>query len=207
MLVGLLLCGVAACRSPHDLDGDRFTPDEGDCDESDPSVNPSEDDVVGDGVDANCDGTDLPSVSLEEIAQGIVYSTLGYHNLGYNVACGPDVDGNGVGDLAFNSATFQVAMAPVSDGSVYRTNGPVRGAVDEREIEGWRIQTGDEVMGFAGGTNLALLAPPFRPGLAIPELHGKGSNRVRGGSSPCRLLRRGYAGPSGRRARVGWNGL
>jgi len=41
-----------------DGDGDGFTPNGGDCDDVDPSVNPAVWDVPGDGVDANCDGTD-----------------------------------------------------------------------------------------------------------------------------------------------------
>jgi len=43
-----------------DVDGDNdgFTPAQGDCDDTNPAVNPMATDVVGDGYDQNCDGVD-----------------------------------------------------------------------------------------------------------------------------------------------------
>ena len=41
-----------------DNDGDGYTPNSGDCDDSDPSVNPGAPDPPGDGVDQNCNGLD-----------------------------------------------------------------------------------------------------------------------------------------------------
>ena len=41
-----------------DADGDGFTVDEGDCDDSVAIINPAAADVVGDGFDQNCDGAD-----------------------------------------------------------------------------------------------------------------------------------------------------
>ena len=41
-----------------DLDGDFFSPCEGDCDDTHPAINPFANDVVGDGIDQNCDGLD-----------------------------------------------------------------------------------------------------------------------------------------------------
>ncbi len=49
-----------------DLDGDGFTADEGDCDDTDASVHPGARDVCEDGVDANCDGTDICDPILNE---------------------------------------------------------------------------------------------------------------------------------------------
>ena len=40
----------------QDIDGDGFTPAEGDCDDQDPAVNPAMDELCGDGVDNDCDG-------------------------------------------------------------------------------------------------------------------------------------------------------
>ncbi len=40
----------------YDDDGDGFTEDGGDCDDADPSVSPAELEVVGDGIDNDCDG-------------------------------------------------------------------------------------------------------------------------------------------------------
>jgi hypothetical protein len=41
-----------------DNDGDGYTPDQGDCNDSDPSIYPGAAEICGDGIDQNCDGTD-----------------------------------------------------------------------------------------------------------------------------------------------------
>ena len=40
-----------------DDDSDGFSEQGGDCDDADPAVSPAEIEVVGDGVDNDCDGT------------------------------------------------------------------------------------------------------------------------------------------------------
>jgi hypothetical protein len=64
-LMGLTLA-VGAC-SPENLygappsvdeDGDGYGDRDGDCDDSDASVNPGAIDTVDDGIDSNCDGDD-----------------------------------------------------------------------------------------------------------------------------------------------------
>jgi hypothetical protein len=46
-----------ACHSATDCDGDGFTAAQGDCDDSDATINPHAYDFPGDGVDNDCDGT------------------------------------------------------------------------------------------------------------------------------------------------------
>jgi hypothetical protein len=41
-----------------DDDGDGYSEAEGDCDDGDPNISPTANDVVGDGIDQNCDGID-----------------------------------------------------------------------------------------------------------------------------------------------------
>lgn len=54
LLTGLLACGAG---SPVDADHDGFTAGE-DCDDADPFVHPGAPDAPGDGLDADCDGSD-----------------------------------------------------------------------------------------------------------------------------------------------------
>ena len=137
---------AAACGPGKvDQDGDGYSAAEGDCVDTDAGVAPNVEDIPGDGIDSDCDGTDLNPVPISNLARGTVFSTVRDHSLGYVVSCGPDVDGNGLGDLAFNAAafTFSSATAPQDAGAAYRTNGPLTGSVDERHIEGWTIREGD----------------------------------------------------------------
>ena len=41
-----------------DNDGDGYTPDDGDCNDNDSTVNPGATETAGDGIDSNCDGED-----------------------------------------------------------------------------------------------------------------------------------------------------
>jgi len=43
-----------------DNDGDGYTGKQGDCDDSDPNKNPGAVEICGDGIDQDCDGSDLP---------------------------------------------------------------------------------------------------------------------------------------------------
>jgi hypothetical protein len=49
---------VASLRDSDD-DGDGFTENEGDCDDSNAGINPAADEVAHDGIDQDCDGADL----------------------------------------------------------------------------------------------------------------------------------------------------
>jgi len=52
--------GLSLGPAPGDTDGDGdgFTPNQGDCNDTDASVHPGATDTAGDGVDQNCDGAD-----------------------------------------------------------------------------------------------------------------------------------------------------
>ena len=41
-----------------DNDGDGYTPEDGDCDDNNAEIHPDAREIVGDGVDSNCNGED-----------------------------------------------------------------------------------------------------------------------------------------------------
>jgi uncharacterized protein (TIGR02145 family) len=78
-----------------DNDGDGFTVIQGDCNDNDPAVYPGASEICGDGIDQDCDGTDLICPDTDN--DGIIDSQD-------NCPLTPnpdqsDKDGDGVGDL------------------------------------------------------------------------------------------------------------
>src|SRR5262249_22118117 len=49
---------LGRARGDLDLDGDGFTPNQGDCNDADPSIHPGAVDIPGDGIDQDCNGRD-----------------------------------------------------------------------------------------------------------------------------------------------------
>ncbi|MCB9686813.1 MAG: putative metal-binding motif-containing protein [Alphaproteobacteria bacterium] len=93
-VIGLLLAGCVrppptAVSTSTDEDGDGFGPLENDCDDADPSRHPGAEEVVGDGIDQDCDGSDQRTTSLAEVARWRMVGDGEYDSFGTSVACSP----------------------------------------------------------------------------------------------------------------------
>lgn len=105
-----------AIGNPDDLDGDGFTPAQGDCNEGDSAINPGAASVPNNGIDENCDGRD-PIVGADfsvRILSPASLITVGTSPLPVNgVVEGDDValTVNGVAVDADDNGNFSVAVA------------------------------------------------------------------------------------------------
>ncbi len=58
----------AIIKKTIDKDKDGFTKEQGDCNDSNPGINPDATEICGDGIDQDCDGSDLPCLTCSDIA-------------------------------------------------------------------------------------------------------------------------------------------
>ena len=82
--------------SNQDTDGDNYTPNDGDCDDSDPQINPGMPEIPGDGIDNDCDGgIDNLSTTTDTDGDGLTdYDEINtYHTDPYKA----DTDGDSLG--------------------------------------------------------------------------------------------------------------
>ena len=64
------------CAGPTDADGDGFSPP-ADCDDGDASVHPGAEEICGDGIDQNCDGSDLACPCADADGDGFADAACG----------------------------------------------------------------------------------------------------------------------------------
>ena len=60
----------AVIKKSVDHDKDGFTKEQGDCDDSDPTINPDATEICGDGIDQDCSGSDLSCNDVDNDGDG-----------------------------------------------------------------------------------------------------------------------------------------
>ncbi|MBK7759328.1 MAG: FG-GAP repeat protein [Deltaproteobacteria bacterium] len=101
-----------------------------DCDDNNAEVNPSQQEVCGDGLDNNCDG--LPCLPLGELTSGSLAAITGVNNkdlLGAAFDLSSDFNGDGVADLLVGAPN----AAP--GGAVYGLYGPLESGKSAAEAD------------------------------------------------------------------------
>jgi hypothetical protein len=88
-----------------DDDGDGFSEDDGDCDDAEPTATPGGEEMCGDGVDNDCDGTSngcapTGEFEVEDVASAVFDGLIKYAYIGHGLDAG-DIDGDGLSDLVF----------------------------------------------------------------------------------------------------------
>lgn len=160
---------VSGCIHPDgSVDGDCDGAVAGvDCHDGDPERAPGRQEVVGDGIDQDCDGSDHPTVSLRESAAGRYASDLPGAQLGWTVTCGPDRGGDGVGDLAAIASEF--GMNSMSYAFAAALPRPVRGEHSVEDVLDQRVRPSfltafERVIGLVGHAQGGGL---FLPNIAV----------------------------------------
>ncbi len=64
-----------------DADGDGFTKEQGDCDDTNPDVYPGASEIAGDGIDQDCDGSDLVKDDPDDVNKGTWSLLISAENL------------------------------------------------------------------------------------------------------------------------------
>lgn len=106
----------------EDLDGDGFSPSEGDCDEHNSAISPEASETPGDGVDQNCDASDAGPVLALSDSDGVWSGASPWGRAGWSVDAGSDVDGDGFDDLLIGAPAGEADGG--EQGMVHLVHGP-----------------------------------------------------------------------------------
>jgi PKD repeat protein len=154
-------------QDPHDIDndGDGYTENQGDCNDADASIHPGAEEICGDGIDQDCDGSDA-TCPIDYIPGPYNYYLPYYSSVGFWTGLGISNGNN-------TRATDLQATVYSNTGSVLNTevkNIPAHGQMafpvaEQLEKTGWiKVNSHEPLYGlaFLGGGNAQLMADiPF----------------------------------------------
>jgi hypothetical protein len=89
---------VAIAAPASDLDGDGFTEAQNDCNDNSATVYPGAEEICGDGIDQDCDGSDLACVDINTDSDGDGLTDFEELNTYFTDPNNADTDGDGFSD-------------------------------------------------------------------------------------------------------------
>ena len=89
---------VAIAAPASDLDGDGFTEAQNDCNDNSATVYPGAEEICGDGIDQDCDGSDLACVDINTDSDGDGLTDFEELNTYFTDPNSADTDGDGFSD-------------------------------------------------------------------------------------------------------------
>ncbi len=149
---------VRACDRPE-----GGTDQAGDCDDSNPDVNPGAEEVCNDGADTNCDGVWYGCTGDLLSTDALLLGENSLDEAGYSADPLGDIDGDGYVDLAVGARSRDSDLSDA--GAVYVLLGPVVGEVELADA--WATWEGEVADGRAGR---ALDGGPDVDGDGVPDL-------------------------------------
>lgn len=118
-----------------DLDGDGWTAAQGDCDDAQATVSPDGAEVMGDGIDQNCDASDAAPVDDLSDAEGVWYGVSRSGLAGWATTIVNDVDSDGLDDILVGAPAGRQDWA--EEGRAYLLYGPATsvGELSEADVQ------------------------------------------------------------------------
>ncbi len=139
---GTSTSSLARCERPT-----SYVASSTDCDDASGAVSPAATEVCFDGLDENCDASELCGRDLEDADRAFIGETAGDY-AGYDVSSAGDMNGDGIDDLAIGA--YATDGGGSSAGSVYVVYGGGTGQLDLSAAN--RIFTGEDASDYAGIT-------------------------------------------------------